>query len=409
MKEGGVLFTPLTLRGVTAPNRLWRAATYEGLAGPGGVPSVELGRLYARLAQGGVGAILTGFCYVDPAGRAMQPRQCGIDGDARIAPWRAVVAAVRAAGTGTLLFMQLAHAGRQTLAQAAGGRVLAPSRKPSVYFGGRPEAMTDGEVRATIAAFVAAASRAQRAGFDGVELHAAHGYLIHQFLSPYLNDRRDVWGRDRTAFLGRILDGIRRTCGDDFPVLVKLSAGDFHPGGVGVELAAEYAARLEQMGAAAIEVSCATMDLAMNIFRGGLPVEAALVHNPIFSRRPAWQKALWKRFGLPRLRRRLAPFSEAYNRPAARLMRGRTRIPLILVGGIRSRATIDDILLSGDADAVTLCRPLIREPDLPARMRAGRAARSSCLNCNLCAVMCDSAHGLRCYQKETCHENGDGT
>ena len=399
-----MLFSPWQVGAVRAPNRLWRAATYEGLADAQGCPTAELGALYARLAAGGAGAIITGFCYVSRAGRAMQPRQCGIDTDEKIAAWQRVVAGVRAAGRGTLLFMQIAHAGRQTLESATGGRVLAPSSKASPYFRSRPVVMNDEQIHVAIGEFVAAARRAQHAGFDGVEVHAAHGYLIHQFLSPYVNHRRDAWGQDRLAFLREILNGIRGVCGDEFPILVKISAGDFHPGGVDAELAADYAARLGEVGVAAVEVSCGTMDLAMNIFRGGLPARRVLDHNPLFASRPAWQRALWMRFALPRLWRRLEPFREAYNRNAARVIRRRTRIPLILVGGIRSRVVMDEILESRDADAVALCRPWIREPDLAARLRDEPAARSTCVNCNLCAVMCDSTAGLRCYQKENGHD-----
>lgn len=402
-----MLFTPIELRGARAPNRFWRAATYEGMAEAGGSPSTALDRLYAQLAAGGVGAIITGFCFVSSAGRAMQPGQCGIERDARIDPWRRVVTAVRAAGRDTRIFMQLAHAGRQTLKSATGGRVLAPSAHASPYFRSRPLAMSEVQIRTAIGEFVAAAGRAQRAGFDGVELHAAHGYLIHQFLSPHMNRRRDAWGEDRLAFLREVLSGIRVSCGEDFPVLVKISAGDFHPGGVDAALAAAYAVRLEDLGVAALEVSCGTMDLAMNIFRGGLPVERVFEHNPLISGRPALERALWKRFMLPRLRRRLQPFREAYNRAAAREIRRRTRVPLILVGGIRSRAAMDEILESRDADVLALCRPLIREPDLADRLRTGEVRRSTCINCNACAVMCDTTTPLRCYQKETRHDHRD--
>jgi len=403
-----VLFDPWKLGGCEAPNRLWRAATYEGLAEPDGRPTEKLARLYERLARGGVGAIVTGFCFVAPEGRAMQPRQCGVERDGRIAEWERIVSAVRATGRGTLLFMQLAHAGRQTLARATGGRVLAPSAKRSSYFRSRPVVMNDTEIHAASGAFAAAADRARRAGFDGVELHAAHGYLIHQFLSPYVNDRSDRWGRDRLAFLAEILGGIRARCGDRFPVLVKISAGDFHPGGLDERLAAEYAARLEGLGVAAVEVSCGTMDLALAIFRGGLPVAAACAHNPFLASRPAWQRALWKRFAAPRLRRALMPFAEAYNRPAARAIRERSRIPLLLVGGLRTRTMMEDVLASGDADAIALCRPLIREPDLPARMKAGAADRSACENCNVCAILCDRPFGLRCYRAAPAGVEGQG-
>ncbi len=399
-----LLFTPLAIGGLRAPNRIWRAATYEGLADEHGRPLAELGDLYARLAAGGAGALITGFCYVSLAGRAMQPRQCGIDSDDKIPAWREVIRRVRNSGAGCLVFMQIAHAGRQTLAAATGGRVLAPSAISSPYFRSRPAAMSEPQIRSAAAEFVKAAVRAREAGFDGIELHAAHGYLIHQFLSPHTNRRRDAWGTDRLSFAREILSGIRSECGREFPILVKLSAGDFHANGLDTSRAADCAAGLESFGAAGIEVSCGTMDLAMNIFRGALPLEPVFTYNRLFAARPAWQKALWKRLALPRLRRRLEPFREAYNREGARAIRARTRLPLILVGGIRSRGVMEELLCSNDADAVALCRPLIREPELPGNMRAGKSTRSTCVNCNLCAVMCDSPVSLRCHHEERGHE-----
>lgn len=395
------IFNPLSLGNVVVPNRLWRAATYEGLAGEDGSPLPALDRLYANLAAGGAGAIITGFCYVSRAGRAMQPLQCSAAADG----WPRVIAAVRAAGRGTRIFQQIAHAGRQTIARATGGRVLAPGTRPSPYFRSHPRAMNEAQVVDAIDEFVTAAARAQSAGFDGVELHAAHGYLIHQFLSPYLNRRKDRWGSDHLAFLRQVVLGIRARCGAEFPVLVKISAGDFHPGGIDIALACDYAARFEEIGVAAIEVSCGTMDLPMNIFRGGLPVARILEHNPLVAKRSRLRREIWRRFLLPRVRRRMLPFREAYNRDAVRQIRGRTRLPLILVGGIRTRATMDSIMESADADAIALCRPLIREPDLPDRLRAESTTRSTCINCNACAVMCDSPTGLRCYRKECRHGN----
>jgi 2,4-dienoyl-CoA reductase-like NADH-dependent reductase (Old Yellow Enzyme family) len=399
-----MLFNRWNLPGVQAPNRLVRAATYEGLGDVEGYPQAELGSLYARLAACDVGTIITGFAYVSRAGRAMQPRQCGIDTDEKVSAWRRVVSAVRAVGKGTLLVMQIAHAGRQTLASATGGPVLAPSPKRSPYFRAKPEAMSDEQIRAAIGAFVDAALRAKQAGFDGVELHAAHGYLIHQFLSPHLNQRGDRWGRDRMAFLREIVTGIRAAGAPTLPILVKISAGDFHPGGVDEKLAASIAAQLADLGVDALEVSCGTMDLAMNIFRGSLPLERAFAHNPLFAAWPAWQRAFFRLLALPRIRRQLLPFSENYNRRAARLIRRHTDLPLILVGGIRSLAAIEDILESGDADAVAMCRPLICEPDLGARFHRAAVSRSSCNNCNTCAVMCDSTSSLRCYRKEAYDE-----
>jgi 2,4-dienoyl-CoA reductase-like NADH-dependent reductase (Old Yellow Enzyme family) len=394
------LFAPWKLRNVTAPNRLVRSATYEGLGDREGRPSAELGRLYARLAAGDVGTIVTGFCYVSCRGRAMQPGQCGIDRDELVPAWTEVVRAVRAVRPDCLLVMQLAHAGRQTLESAAGGPVLAPSDRRSPYFRSRPKVMDEADIAAAVSEFACAARRARQAGFDGVQVHAAHGYLVHQFLSPFTNCRRDGWGRDRFAFAAEVIGGIKRACGDAWPVFVKLSAADENPGGMTPELAAGYAARMAALGVEAVEVSVGTMDLALNIFRGGAPLELVMKHNPLFCRRPAWLRALWKLLVFPRMRRRLLPFAEGYNREAARLIRDRSGLPVVLVGGLRSLPFMEEVLALGDADALALCRPLVREPDLAARFRRGQAACSLCTNCNACAVMCDSAFSLRCYARK---------
>jgi len=366
-----------------------------------GRPSEALGTLYGRLARAGVGTIITGFSYVSPEGRAMQPRQCGIDTDDKTQAWARVVRAVHSNGKTEaerpLLIMQIAHAGRQTLPEVTGRPALAPTAKRSPYFRVRPRVMDDTQIKNAATAFGRAARRAQTAGFDGVQLHAAHGYLIHQFLSPYLNDRTDTWGQDRFAFFRSIVTEVRAECGPNFPLFVKVSGGDGHPGGLTPALTAEYAREMERIGIAAIEVSYGTMDEALNIFRGGVPTERVLRHNPFIVKRPGWMKALWKRFSLPRLKKHLFAFSENYNLEAARSIRQLTSIPLLLVGGIRSREGIEHILESGDADAVSLCRPLICEPDLAERFRSGAAQRSRCTACNACAVMCDSHKPLRCY------------
>lgn len=396
-----MLFTPWKVANLTAPNRLVRSATYEGMADEGGRPLEALGLLYRRLARAGVGTIITGFCYVSREGRAMQPCQCGIDTDDKTEAWASVVRAVRGNGeteaAQPLMIMQIAHAGRQTLPAVTGLPALAPTAKRSPYFRVRPRAMDHAQIKGVAAAFGRAARRAQAAGFDGVQLHAAHGYLIHQFLSPHLNDRVDCWGQDRLAFLRSIVTEVQRECGPRFPLFVKVSGADGHPGGLTPNLTAQYAREMEQMGIAALEVSYGTMDEALNIFRGSVPTERVLRHNPLIVKRPGWMKALWKRYSLPRLKKHLLAFSENYNLEAARSIRRVSSIPLLLVGGIRSREGIERILESGDADAVALCRPLICEPDLAERFRSGATQRSRCIACNACAVMCDSHKPLRCY------------
>jgi 2,4-dienoyl-CoA reductase-like NADH-dependent reductase (Old Yellow Enzyme family) len=393
-----VIFDELRLAHLTARNRVVRSATYEGLGDERGMPRPELGLLYRRLAEGQVGTIITGFAYVSPRGRAMHPAQTSIADDAALSAWQYVLEPVRTLPAPTVMLLQIAHAGLQTVASATGAPPLAPSIRRSPYFHARPKAMSDGEIRETIEEFAQAARRAKAAGFDGVQIHAAHGYLVHQFLSPYQNRRRDDWGQDRFAFFSEVVGAIRTSCGSSYPVFVKLSAPDGHPGGIDIPLACQYAARMESLGIEAIEVSCGTMDRAFDIFRGDLPVERVFRYNPFFKERPRWAQALAKRFVVPRLRRQFLPFTENYNLAAASAIKASTAIPVIVVGGLRRLDAMNAILASGKADAVALCRPLICEPDLIARFQNQQASVSRCNQCNSCAIMCDHTTSLRCYQ-----------
>jgi len=393
-----MLFSAWSLPHLSAKNRLVRSATYEGLGDERGRPRPELGALYRKLAEHDIGTIITGFAYVSRRGRAMHPAQCGIDDNDKIASWARVVSEVRRAEPRTLVVIQLAHAGLQTLASVTALVPWAPSVWHSRYFRSRPIEMTEPDVRQTIEEFARAALRAKLAGFDGIQLHAAHGYLIHQFLSPLVNRRRDVWGADRFQFLAETIAVIRSTCGAAFPIFVKLSVPDGLPGGIDLELGAGYAARLAEAGVEALEVSYGTMEQPLNIFRGGVPLDLVLAHNPRFNRTPRCLVPLWKRFGYPKLRRELIAFRQHYNLDAARRIRQVARLPLILVGGIRGRAGAEAILAAGDADAVALCRPLVCEPEFGSRLRSDDSAISLCRNCNRCAVMCDTAATLRCYR-----------
>ena len=393
-----ILFSPLALRNVTLPNRLVRSATYEGWGDPNGAPRPPLASLYGDLARGGVGTIITGFAFISQAGRAMQPGQCGIDADDKIAPWREIVSRVRDADAGTKLFMQIAHAGRQTSRRVTGRPVVGASRRRCTYFRQRVGALDDEGIGAIVDEYATAARRAEEAGFDGVQVHGAHGYLVHQFLSRWTNARRDRWG-EPPLFLEEVIRAIRTRCGGMFPVLVKLSASDDRSPGLRIEDTIYAAKRLEELEVDAVEISYGTMEFAMNIFRGACPVNVVLEVNPLFNRIPRWLRGLWKRFGAKRYLKRFMPFRENYNAPAASQIKKATGLPVIVVGGIRSVGGMVACLTAHDLDAVSLCRPLICEPDWPAKIRDGVSDRSRCTNCNLCTVHCDSRQPLRCYQK----------
>lgn len=385
------LFSPLELGRCSLPNRLVRSATYEGMADVDGFPLPSLGTLYKRLAHGGVGTIITGFCSVSREGRAMHPGQGSIADDSCIAPWKHVVEAVKQNNPQTRLIMQIAHAGRQTLERVTQRPVMGAGLKRCTYFRQKTRRMDESAVLGAIADFAMAAGRARLAGFDGVQIHAAHGYLIHQFLSPYTNTRKDRYG-DRGRFLEEVLAAVRSVCGAEYPLLLKVSWADDR--GLTPDDVASALLRVAD-DVDAVEVSYGSMEYALNIIRGDCPIDDLLAINPLFSGIPGPLKALWKRVAYPWKRRAFKQFTPCYNLPGARLLREALPVPVIPVGGIH---TLDDMrsCLEQGFPALALCRPFIAEPGFPNLLRQGKWQGSSCTACNLCAIYCDSREPLRC-------------
>jgi 2,4-dienoyl-CoA reductase-like NADH-dependent reductase (Old Yellow Enzyme family) len=359
-------------------------------------------KFYAGLAGRDLGALITGFAYVSSDGRAMQPGQAGLESDDKVADFRRVTDAVHQHGCP--IFLQLAHAGRQTVPAATGGDLYAPSPIKSPYFKHRPRPLTESQIERIIADFSAAARRAREAGFDGVQLHAAHGYLVHQFVHPALNQRKDIYGIDPargigTAFLERIIDAIRSSCGADYPLLVKVSAGDSLRPPMTEAQFVHLVQALDARRVDAIEVSFGTMDHALNIFRGdSIPSDAILQYNPRYRTRSALKRWFWHTCVLPWLQRSFLPFTPMYNLSAALLAKQHTRIPIISVGGFRSGPQIRTAIEERGVDFVSLCRPLLCEPDFVKRLRQDEHYESRCANCNRCAIMCDSGFPTHCYE-----------
>ncbi len=399
------LFEPLVLRNTTLKNRLIRSATYEGYGDDKGMPQPELAELYRALADGGVGTIITGFVFITQTGRAMQPNQCGIDTDEKTAVWKHIVSQVRHNHADLRLFMQIAHTGRQTRRETTGLPVLGASSRRCTYFKQRLHALDDAGIENVIQDFGNAARRAQEAGFDGVQIHAGHGYLIHQFLSPWTNTRKDKWS-EGLLFLEAVIQAIREQCGSEFPILVKLSWADDNEPGLSLESTIRTVKRLESFEVDAVEISYGSMEFALNIIRGSCPVDVILNVNPIFKRIPRMVRSLWKQLFLTGYISKFQPFSANYNVDAALKIKAETSLPVIAVGGIRSVGGMLDCLNKG-LSAVSLCRPLICETDLPLRIKKGEALESRCTNCNLCTAYCDSSQTLKCYQHkmEAINEN----
>jgi 2,4-dienoyl-CoA reductase-like NADH-dependent reductase (Old Yellow Enzyme family) len=398
------LFEHACIGGVKLPNRIIRSATFEGMAAADGSPLMEYRRLYDTLAARGIGAIITGFAFVNVHGKAMQPGQAGIEKDDKIPRFTEVTESVHQYGG--RIFLQIAHTGRQTVPQATGGVVWGPGTRASSYFRVRPQRLPVAEIETIIEDFGQAARRSREAGFDGVQVHAAHGYLIHQFINPAVNDRTDAFGIDpvtgiETEFLRRIIARIRSLCGQEYPLLVKISAGDEYRRGIRQPAFVNIVRFLDTQAVDAIEISWGTMDQAFNIFRGNeIPVQAILDYNPRHRHSNRIVRAVWKLGALPVLRKNLMVFSPAYNLSYARLAKENTTIPIISVGGFRTGTEAAEAVEKGRSDFVSMCRPLIREPELVERWRTDLAYRSRCVNCNRCAVMCDSGQPTRCYMQK---------
>jgi 2,4-dienoyl-CoA reductase-like NADH-dependent reductase (Old Yellow Enzyme family) len=332
-----------------------------------GRDSVDLMR---RLAENEVGLIITGYAYVLKSGQSF-PDMNGIQDDDHIPGYQEMTRAVHDAGG--RIVMQIAHCGSasETVAKTGGDYMAVSLADHLPDYGREPRVMTDADIEAIIAAFGQAAGRVQEAGFDGVQIHGAHGYLVAQFLSPLTNQRQDKWGgklENRMRFVIEAFRSVKSQVDDDFPIMIKLGCKDYVKSndGLSIEDGVQVAKALEREGVCLIEISHCSQDAS---FR---------------------KKNL---LGIT------SEEKEACFLPEARLVRQATAVPLSLVGGMRSPAVMEDIIGSGDADMISICRPLIREPDLIKRWQAGDRRPADCISCGKCFNVDDTGKmHIRCSQ-----------
>jgi 2,4-dienoyl-CoA reductase-like NADH-dependent reductase (Old Yellow Enzyme family) len=395
------IFEPYQHKNLRLKNRIIKSGIYEGRCDDNGFPGQSYADFYENLAKNGVGGLITGFAYVSREGRAMQPRQAGIDNPDKIPHYRKMTEMVHRHGCP--VFLQISHAGRQTLKKVTGSAIRGASSSSSVYFRQRTIPLAAYEVYEIVEQYALAALYARTAGFDGIQLHAAHGYLIHQFLLSATNDREDEFGlngsaRVGTAFLEKIISTVREKCGEDFPVLVKISgAVDLVPGFTMDQFIA-LIRFLDRVEVSAIEISYGTMDHALNIFRGDVPEALILARNPILKSKNPVMRFVNRTVMRQYFEKKLKPFTNAYNLEFAETAKKYTTVPVISVGGFRTGDEIRESILSGKTDLVSLARPLICEPDFVEKLKINGSYRSLCVNCNYCSVMCDSENETRCYK-----------
>ena len=390
------VFESSCIAGITFPNRIVRSAPHEGMADERGAPTEALEKLYLRIAKGGAGAIITGYAGVQQDGKSSLSNMLMIDCDELIPAYRKLTDRVHEQGVPIIL--QIAHCGRQTRSAVTGMQTVAPSPVKDFIFNEEiPHALDDREIETIINNFVAAAERAKKAGFDGVQLHMAHGYLLAQFLSNHTNRRRDKWGgstENKFRIISEIMRRTRESLGS-YPVLAKINAYDGRPKGMRVEEAVEIARMPEAAGCDAIEVSSGTVEDGLAIMRGPNPPVGALFNS---SFRFKDMSPLIKTISSPFIRfsmRSPNPL-RGYNIKAAKAIKEAVSIPVITVGGLHDLSDISSAIESGSADYISMSRPFIIEPDIAGKFRQGKQTASRCSMCNYCALMIE-VDKVKCY------------
>ena len=368
------VFEPARLGPITLRNRIVKAATFEG-ATPKGDVTDALIDYHLRVADGGVGMTTVAYLAVSPEGRTdrrcLQLRPETVDGLARLTE------AVHR--TGAAVAAQIGHAGPVANPKSNRAPALAPSRTVTPL-GSIVRAATDDDIERITGDFARAAALAVEAGFDSIEIHLGHNYLLSAFLSPKLNRRTDRWGgpvEHRARFPRQVAAAVRAAAGDRVAVTAKLNMADGVPGGLWVDESLQVAAQLEADGHLdALELTGgSSLANPMYLFRGDVPRrEFAATLPPV------------ARFGFRLVGRRFMPeypFEEAFFLPYARQFRAALTMPLILLGGINRLDTIERAVDDGFA-FVAMARALLRQPDLVNRMRDGIATESLCVHCNKC-------------------------
>ena len=385
------LFKPGTIGSMSLKNRVIRSATEEMHASSDGRITDDYVRLYAQLAKGGVGLIITGNYGINVLGRA-SPRTVLVDDDETIGNLEELVNTVH--DNGTKIVAQLNHVGRQRYtAMEDDYTPVAPSPVKVKYTGVKPRPMTEEEIEDTIEAFGRAARRVKEAGFDGMQIHGAHGYLINQFLSGHTNRRNDKWGgsaENRRRFLIEVYKSIRNAVGNDYPVLIKINARDPVPRGVTLDETVETCKILDTLKIDAIEVS----DGIDELIKGGIPTDIIMRGRNIFQR-------IMVRFLIETMVKKHARLVEGYHLSDAATVRKNVKVPVIAVGALRRREMMEYAISSGQADYVALSRPFIRQPNLVNLMEKDNGDPIQCISCNRCALeMIVHLKPLRCYQKK---------
>ncbi len=383
------VFGPARLGPVSLRNRVIKAATFEGMT-PEALVTDDLVEYHLRVARGGVGMTTVAYLAVSPEGRTdrhqIYLREKALAGLGKLTD------AVHAEGAAVAA--QLGHAGPVANGRSNDAQALSAWRMPSPLSLQMVRTATEADIARVTRDYVAGARLAVRAGFDCLELHLGHNYLLSSFLSPSLNKRRDGWGgrlENRARFPRQVVRAVRDAVGDDAAVTAKLGMHDGVGNGLKVDESLEVARMLEADGGLdALQLSCgSSLKNPMYLFRGDAPIKEFAAAMPPLQR---WGiRMVGKRFF------RTYPFEEAYLLPMARRFREALDMPLTLLGGVNKRETLD-LAMSEGFEYVAMARALLREPDLVNRMQVDETREGVCIHCNQCMPTIYS--GTRCVLVE---------
>lgn len=395
--KDSIVFTPARIGQLEIKNRLIRSATYENAATEEGEVSDFLVELYRTLAKGGVALIIASVASVYSKARQMHLGM-RVDSDSFIPSLKKIPHVIRESAPDCKVMLQLGHPGRQVINQEdaikllpvlpqaflayiqrhpelmlplkEAPHVVEPTAPSAIYdpiFDRTPRILAVEEIEEIIESFAEGVRRAEEAGFDGVQLHGAHGYLLSSFLSPRTNKREDQYGgslENRIRIIKDIYQRAREKVDEHFPILIKINTTDFLPGGMDLAEVVQVGRALSEIGFTAIEAS------------GGM--WEALTHKQ--------EELGWPPVILPEARTGIKAWDqEAYFLPGAKALKEKTNATIILVGGLRSLSKIEEVLTSKVADFVSISRPLIRQPNLPNLWCSGEGPdKAECISCNAC-------------------------
>ena len=385
----GIAFTPFTLGGLRLRNRIVKPATFEGMC-PGGLISDALVEHHREVAAGGAALTTVAYASISPDGRSYATQILvgpeAVPGLSRLAD------AVHREGAAAAL--QIGHCGYFANPRVIGGRPLGASRLFNTYGLSFARPATEEDLARVVGDFASAARLARDAGLDAVELHFGHGYLVSQFLSPFTNRRTDRWGgrlANRARLAVEVLRAARAAVGPEFPILLKVNLRDGFAGGLELEESIAVARVLEAEGATALVLSGGFVSRTpLFMLRGEVPV----------ARMAAGQDRWHARVGLSLFGRLLVqahPYAEGFFLEEGKAMRAAVRLPLVLLGGVKSMETIDRALAAG-FELVGMGRALLHDPALPRKLERGELLSSGCVPCNECIAEMDRG-GVRCTRR----------